>query len=50
METTLKPQKVLTRSNSLQLLCILGNDVINQIYEARCPEEGLDKPRADSRR
>ncbi|CAG02113.1 unnamed protein product, partial [Tetraodon nigroviridis] len=34
----------------LKLLCILGNDVINQIYEARCPEEGRDKPRADSQR
>lgn len=45
-----RPADLLTSSLSLQLLCILGNDVINEIYEARCPEGGGDKPRADSRR
>ncbi|KAM3616836.1 uncharacterized protein V6R79_024195 [Siganus canaliculatus] len=34
----------------LKLLCVLGNDVMNQIYEARCSEEGRVKPGADSPR
>lgn len=34
----------------LKLLCVLGNDVINSIYEARCAEEDRVKPRADSPR
>lgn len=50
METTLKAPRSLTRSNSPQLLSILGNDVINQIYEAERPEEGRERPRAASRR
>lgn len=50
MERSCRPADLLTSSLSLQLLCILGNDVINEIYEARCPEGGRDKPRADSRR
>ncbi|KAF7658547.1 hypothetical protein LDENG_00011240 [Lucifuga dentata] len=34
----------------LKLLCILGNDVINGIYEARCSEERRVKPTTDSPR
>ncbi|XP_006801319.1 BAR_ACAPs and ArfGap_ACAP domain-containing protein [Neolamprologus brichardi] len=37
-------------AEQLKLLCVLGNDVMNQIYEARCSEEGRLKPRADSPR
>ncbi|XP_047449349.1 BAR_ACAPs and ArfGap_ACAP domain-containing protein [Mugil cephalus] len=37
-------------AEQLKLLCFLGNDVMNQIYEARCPEEGRVKPRGDSPR
>uniref|UniRef100_A0A3P8PK37 Arf-GAP with coiled-coil, ANK repeat and PH domain-containing protein n=1 Tax=Astatotilapia calliptera TaxID=8154 RepID=A0A3P8PK37_ASTCA len=37
-------------AEQLKLLCVLGNDVMNQIYEARCSEEGRVKPRADSPR
>lgn len=35
---------------SVKLLCVLGNDVINRIYEAQCSEGGPVKPRADSLR
>ncbi|XP_073344240.1 arf-GAP with coiled-coil, ANK repeat and PH domain-containing protein 2 isoform X2 [Pagrus major] len=35
-------------AEQLKLLCVLGNNVMNQIYEARCSEEGRVKPRADS--
>uniref|UniRef100_A0A8C4DDS3 Arf-GAP with coiled-coil, ANK repeat and PH domain-containing protein n=1 Tax=Dicentrarchus labrax TaxID=13489 RepID=A0A8C4DDS3_DICLA len=35
-------------AEQLKLLCVLGNDVINQIYEAKCSEEGGVKPRPDS--
>ncbi|XP_054883723.1 BAR_ACAPs and ArfGap_ACAP domain-containing protein isoform X1 [Poeciliopsis prolifica] len=37
-------------AEQLKLLCILGNDVVNAIYEARCSEEGRVKPRPDSPR
>ncbi|KAM9359631.1 arf-GAP with coiled-coil, ANK repeat and PH domain-containing protein 2 [Symphorus nematophorus] len=37
-------------AEQLKLLCVLGNNVMNQIYEARCSEEGRAKPRADSLR
>ncbi|XP_030601147.1 arf-GAP with coiled-coil, ANK repeat and PH domain-containing protein 3 [Archocentrus centrarchus] len=37
-------------AEQLKLLCVLGNDVMNQIYEAQCSEEGRVKPRADSPR
>ncbi|XP_051255600.1 BAR_ACAPs and ArfGap_ACAP domain-containing protein [Dicentrarchus labrax] len=37
-------------AEQLKLLCVLGNDVINQIYEAKCSEEGGVKPRPDSPR
>lgn len=37
-------------AEQLKLLCVLGNDNINQIYEARCSEEGRVKPGADSPR
>uniref|UniRef100_A0A672Y5J0 Arf-GAP with coiled-coil, ANK repeat and PH domain-containing protein n=1 Tax=Sphaeramia orbicularis TaxID=375764 RepID=A0A672Y5J0_9TELE len=37
-------------SEQMKLLCILGNDVINRIYEARCSEEGHVKPQPDSPR
>uniref|UniRef100_A0A3P8W9R6 Arf-GAP with coiled-coil, ANK repeat and PH domain-containing protein n=1 Tax=Cynoglossus semilaevis TaxID=244447 RepID=A0A3P8W9R6_CYNSE len=37
-------------SEQLKLLCVLGNDVMNGIYEARCSEEGGVKPTADSPR
>uniref|UniRef100_A0A3B5AFJ6 Arf-GAP with coiled-coil, ANK repeat and PH domain-containing protein n=1 Tax=Stegastes partitus TaxID=144197 RepID=A0A3B5AFJ6_9TELE len=37
-------------AEQLKLLCVLGNDVMNQIYEARCSEEGRVKPKADSPR
>ncbi|KAM3875061.1 arf-GAP with coiled-coil, ANK repeat and PH domain-containing protein 2 [Diretmus argenteus] len=37
-------------SEQLKLLCVLGNDVINRIYECRCPEEGRVKPNPDSPR
>uniref|UniRef100_A0A3Q3JWA3 Arf-GAP with coiled-coil, ANK repeat and PH domain-containing protein n=1 Tax=Monopterus albus TaxID=43700 RepID=A0A3Q3JWA3_MONAL len=35
-------------AEQLKLLCILGNRVMNQIYEARCSEEGRVKPKAES--
>ncbi|KAJ8368187.1 hypothetical protein SKAU_G00082150 [Synaphobranchus kaupii] len=34
----------------LKLLCILGNDVINGIYEAQCADQGRMKPHAESLR
>ncbi|XP_040902209.1 BAR_ACAPs and ArfGap_ACAP domain-containing protein isoform X2 [Toxotes jaculatrix] len=34
-------------AEQLKLLCVLGNDVMNQIYEARCSEEGRVKPTTD---
>lgn len=34
----------------LKLLCVLGNDVINGMYEARCLEEDRVKPSSDSPR
>ncbi|XP_062241754.1 BAR_ACAPs and ArfGap_ACAP domain-containing protein [Platichthys flesus] len=37
-------------AEQLKLLCVLGNDVMNQIYESRCSEEGRVKPSADSSR
>ncbi|XP_071352310.1 arf-GAP with coiled-coil, ANK repeat and PH domain-containing protein 2 isoform X1 [Trachinotus anak] len=37
-------------AEQLKLLCVLGNNVMNQIYEARCSEEGRVKPTADSPR
>uniref|UniRef100_A0A3Q1G7W2 Arf-GAP with coiled-coil, ANK repeat and PH domain-containing protein n=1 Tax=Acanthochromis polyacanthus TaxID=80966 RepID=A0A3Q1G7W2_9TELE len=37
-------------AEQLKLLCVLGNDVMNRIYEARCSEEGRVKPKADSPR
>ncbi|KAM6931773.1 arf-GAP with coiled-coil, ANK repeat and PH domain-containing protein 2 isoform 2-T2 [Lycodopsis pacificus] len=37
-------------AEQLKLLCVLGNNVMNRIYEARCSEEGRVKPRADSLR
>lgn len=37
-------------AEQLKLLCVLGNDVMNRIYEARCSEEGRHKPRTDSPR
>ncbi|KAM9318545.1 arf-GAP with coiled-coil, ANK repeat and PH domain-containing protein 2 [Pholidichthys leucotaenia] len=37
-------------AEQLKLLCVLGNDVMNQIYEARCREEGRVKPGPDSPR
>ncbi|XP_063762550.1 BAR_ACAPs and ArfGap_ACAP domain-containing protein isoform X1 [Eleginops maclovinus] len=37
-------------AEQLKLLCVLGNNVVNRIYEARCLEEGRVKPRADSPR
>nr|XP_020478347.1 arf-GAP with coiled-coil, ANK repeat and PH domain-containing protein 3-like [Monopterus albus] len=37
-------------AEQLKLLCILGNRVMNQIYEARCSEEGRVKPKAESPR
>ncbi|XP_044058930.1 BAR_ACAPs and ArfGap_ACAP domain-containing protein isoform X2 [Siniperca chuatsi] len=37
-------------AEQLKLLCVLGNNVINRIYEARCSEEGRVKPRTDSLR
>ncbi|XP_070826476.1 arf-GAP with coiled-coil, ANK repeat and PH domain-containing protein 2 [Chaetodon trifascialis] len=37
-------------AEQLKLLCVLGNNVMNRIYEARCSEEGRVKPRADSQR
>ncbi|KAM4627685.1 arf-GAP with coiled-coil, ANK repeat and PH domain-containing protein 2 [Polymixia lowei] len=37
-------------SEQLKLLCVLGNDVVNRIYEARCSEEGRMKPCHDSPR
>ncbi|XP_062416936.1 BAR_ACAPs and ArfGap_ACAP domain-containing protein [Pungitius pungitius] len=37
-------------AEQLKLLCILGNDAMNRIYEARCSEEGGVKPGADSPR
>lgn len=40
----------LTSSDFSQLLSILGNEVINHIYEADCPEGGRERPRAASRR
>ncbi|KAM6933365.1 arf-GAP with coiled-coil, ANK repeat and PH domain-containing protein 2 [Xenentodon cancila] len=37
-------------TEQLKLLCVLGNDVMNRIYEARRSEEGRVKPRPDSPR
>uniref|UniRef100_A0A3Q2E5Q9 Arf-GAP with coiled-coil, ANK repeat and PH domain-containing protein n=1 Tax=Cyprinodon variegatus TaxID=28743 RepID=A0A3Q2E5Q9_CYPVA len=37
-------------AEQLKLLCVLGNDVVNGIYEARCSEEGRVKPGSDSPR
>ncbi|XP_070761343.1 arf-GAP with coiled-coil, ANK repeat and PH domain-containing protein 2 [Enoplosus armatus] len=37
-------------AEQLKLLCVLGNNVMNRIYEARCSEEGRVKPRTDSLR
>ncbi|XP_065816282.1 BAR_ACAPs and ArfGap_ACAP domain-containing protein [Labrus bergylta] len=37
-------------AEQLKLLCVLGNDVMNGIYEARCSEEGRVKPKAGSSR
>ncbi|KAM6946076.1 arf-GAP with coiled-coil, ANK repeat and PH domain-containing protein 2 [Aplochiton taeniatus] len=37
-------------AEQLKLLCVLGNDVMNGIYEATCSEEGHGKPSADSPR
>ncbi|XP_029026832.1 BAR_ACAPs and ArfGap_ACAP domain-containing protein isoform X2 [Betta splendens] len=37
-------------TEQLKLLCVLGNSVMNQIYEARCSEEGPVKPRPSSSR
>uniref|UniRef100_UPI0037E9257D arf-GAP with coiled-coil, ANK repeat and PH domain-containing protein 2 n=1 Tax=Semicossyphus pulcher TaxID=241346 RepID=UPI0037E9257D len=37
-------------AEQLKLLCVLGNNVMNRIYEARCSEEGRVKPRANSPR
>ncbi|XP_078140284.1 arf-GAP with coiled-coil, ANK repeat and PH domain-containing protein 2 [Centroberyx gerrardi] len=37
-------------AEQLKLLCVLGNDVVNRIYEARCPGEGRVKPAPDSPR
>ncbi|XP_061916695.1 BAR_ACAPs and ArfGap_ACAP domain-containing protein isoform X2 [Entelurus aequoreus] len=37
-------------AEQLKLLCILGNDVVNEIYEARCSEGGRVKPTKDSPR
>nr|XP_046246038.1 BAR_ACAPs and ArfGap_ACAP domain-containing protein isoform X2 [Scatophagus argus] len=37
-------------AEQLKLLCVLGNNVMNRIYEARCSEDGRVKPRADSMR
>ncbi|XP_042271128.1 BAR_ACAPs and ArfGap_ACAP domain-containing protein [Thunnus maccoyii] len=37
-------------AEQLKLLCALGNDVINRIYEARCSERGRVKPTTDSPR
>ncbi|KAM4566113.1 arf-GAP with coiled-coil, ANK repeat and PH domain-containing protein 2 isoform 1-T3 [Odontesthes bonariensis] len=37
-------------AEQLKLLCVLGNDAMNGIYEARRSEEGRLKPRADSPR
>ncbi|KAJ8280572.1 hypothetical protein GJAV_G00056400 [Gymnothorax javanicus] len=34
----------------LKLLCILGNDVINSIYEADCADQGRMKPQPESQR
>ncbi|XP_033833240.1 BAR_ACAPs and ArfGap_ACAP domain-containing protein [Periophthalmus magnuspinnatus] len=34
----------------LKLLCILGNDVMNRVYEAGCAEEGRVKPQHDTSR
>uniref|UniRef100_A0A8D3CT25 Arf-GAP with coiled-coil, ANK repeat and PH domain-containing protein n=1 Tax=Scophthalmus maximus TaxID=52904 RepID=A0A8D3CT25_SCOMX len=35
-------------AEQLKLFCVLGNDVMNRIYEARCSEEGLVKPTSDT--
>ncbi|XP_037534275.1 BAR_ACAPs and ArfGap_ACAP domain-containing protein [Nematolebias whitei] len=37
-------------AEQLKLLCVLGNDVTNRIYEAQCSEEGRTKPEPDSPR
>ncbi|XP_061734451.1 arf-GAP with coiled-coil, ANK repeat and PH domain-containing protein 2-like isoform X1 [Nerophis ophidion] len=37
-------------AEQLKLLCIFGNDVVNEIYEARCSERGRVKPTKDSSR
>uniref|UniRef100_A0A8D0A1Z3 Arf-GAP with coiled-coil, ANK repeat and PH domain-containing protein n=1 Tax=Sander lucioperca TaxID=283035 RepID=A0A8D0A1Z3_SANLU len=35
-------------AEQLKLLCVLGNNAVNRIYEARCSEEGRVKPRANN--
>ncbi|XP_013888795.1 arf-GAP with coiled-coil, ANK repeat and PH domain-containing protein 3 [Austrofundulus limnaeus] len=37
-------------AEQLKLLSVLGNQVMNRIYEARCSEEGRTKPEPDSSR
>ncbi|XP_045929137.1 BAR_ACAPs and ArfGap_ACAP domain-containing protein [Micropterus dolomieu] len=37
-------------AEQLKLLCVLGNNVMNRIFEARCSEEGRVKPRTNSPR
>ncbi|CAJ1066244.1 BAR_ACAPs and ArfGap_ACAP domain-containing protein isoform X2 [Xyrichtys novacula] len=37
-------------AEQVKLLCVLGNHVMNQIYEAECSEQGRAKPRANSPR
>ncbi|XP_029372669.1 arf-GAP with coiled-coil, ANK repeat and PH domain-containing protein 3 isoform X2 [Echeneis naucrates] len=37
-------------AEQLKLLCVLGNHVMNRIYESRCSEEGRVKPTANSPR
>nr|XP_057935572.1 BAR_ACAPs and ArfGap_ACAP domain-containing protein [Doryrhamphus excisus] len=37
-------------AEQLKLLCVLGNDVVNEIYEARCSERGRLKPTMESPR
>ncbi|KAM9853598.1 arf-GAP with coiled-coil, ANK repeat and PH domain-containing protein 2 isoform 2-T2 [Aulostomus maculatus] len=37
-------------AEQLKLLCVLGNDVINGIFEAQCSESGRVKPTTDSSR
>ncbi|XP_054649427.1 BAR_ACAPs and ArfGap_ACAP domain-containing protein [Dunckerocampus dactyliophorus] len=37
-------------AEQLKLLCVLGNDVVNEIYEALCSERGRLKPTTESPR